>query len=106
MILGLGLSLGSALSVSAQQKDVRVYRDGNVWVEEITGSISPAKGLRLRSAIGSVQVRGGSQQNVTYTVKKRISRSSEKAARRDMANFVFAVMKHADGVYMEADWPK
>jgi DUF4097 and DUF4098 domain-containing protein YvlB len=100
------LALGSVLSVSAQQKDVRVYRDGNVWVEEITGSIPSAKGLRLRSALGSVQVRGGSQQNVTYTVKKRVNRSSEAAARRDMSNFVFTAIRHADGVYMEADWPE
>jgi DUF4097 and DUF4098 domain-containing protein YvlB len=100
------LALGSALSVSAQQKDVRVYRDGNTWVEEITGSIAPGKGLRLRSALGSVQVRGGSQQNITYTVKKRVSRSSEEAARRDMANFAFSAVRRGDAVYMEADWPQ
>jgi DUF4097 and DUF4098 domain-containing protein YvlB len=100
------LTLGSALNLHAQQKEVRVYREGNIWVEEITGSVAPGKGLRLRSAIGSVQVRGGSQQNVTYTVKKRISRSSEEAARRDMANFVFTAVKKGDAVYMEADWPQ
>jgi hypothetical protein len=100
------LALGSAMSLHAQQKQVRVYREGNTWVEEITGSVAPGKGLRLRSAIGSVQVRGGSQQNVTYTVKKRVSRTSEEAARRDMANFVFTAARKSDAVYMEADWPQ
>jgi DUF4097 and DUF4098 domain-containing protein YvlB len=100
------LALGSTLSLHAQQKEVRVYREGNTWVEEITGSVAPGKGLRLRSAIGSVQVRGASQQNVTYTVKKRVSRTSEEAARRDMANFVFTAARKSDAVYMEADWPQ
>jgi DUF4097 and DUF4098 domain-containing protein YvlB len=96
--------MGSALSVSAQQKEVRVYRDGNTWVEEITGSIAPGKGFRLRSAQGAVQVRGGAQQNITYTIKKRVSRSSEQAARRDMMSFAVITKRTPDAVYMEADW--
>ena len=100
------LVLGMSLSAVAQQKDVRVYRDGSYWVEETTGTIPAAHGLSLRSAVGSVQVHGAAQPNVTYTIKKRISRSAEDAARRDMENFVVSVARHGDAVLIEADWPR
>ncbi|MCU1284254.1 MAG: Peptidase flavivirus helicase [Acidobacteriales bacterium] len=100
----LGMALGSALSASAQQREVRVYRDGNAWVEETTGTLAAGKGFRLQAAQGAVQVRGGSQQNITYTIKKRVNRSSEQAARHDMASFTVTAKKGPDAVYIDADW--
>lgn len=101
------LVLGTALSAAAQvQKEVRVYRDGNSWVEEITGSIPAAKALSLQSAVGAVQVHGGAQQNVMFTIKKRVSRSAEDLARRDMARFEISIMRHADAVIIDGDWPR
>ena len=104
--ISLTIMLVAAIGATAQQKDVRVYRDGNTWVEEITGMLPAGKGLNVNSAIGAVQVRGGAQANVTYTIKKRVNRSTEEAARRDMANFVVTAAKHGEGVYIEADWPR
>jgi hypothetical protein len=99
------LPLALSLSAAAQQKDVRVYRDGNTWVEETTGSIPAAHGLSLRSAVGSVQVRGAAQSNVTYTIKKRIGRTAEDMSRRDMARFEITVARRGDAVVIEGDWP-
>jgi DUF4097 and DUF4098 domain-containing protein YvlB len=59
----------------------------------------------LNSAIGSVHVQGTSQPNVTFTIKKRISRPSEELARKDMENFSVTIMRHPDLVLIEADWP-
>src|SRR5206468_1679639 len=97
-----------SLSVAAQQaqKEVHVYRDGNSWVEETTGSIAAGRGLSLTSAIGSVHIQGAQQQNVTFTIKKRISRPAEELARKDMENFPISIVHHADAVIIEADWPR
>lgn len=105
-IFAMLLALGASLSAAAQQKEVRVYRDGGTWVEETTGTLPAAKGFSLRSAIGSVHVQGAQQATVTYTIKKRISRSAEDLSRRDMENFVINISRHADVVTMEADWPR
>jgi DUF4097 and DUF4098 domain-containing protein YvlB len=74
-----------ALPLAAQTG--KVYRDGNFWVEEITGSMSGARSLRVRTDAGSVTVQGGSQQGFTYTVRKRVRAGSEESARRDLASF-------------------
>ena len=94
------------VSAAAQQKDVRVYRDGNQWVEETKGAVPAARGLSLKSAIGSVMIMGGAQSNITYVIKKRVSRNSEADSRRDMENFVVNVARRNDGVIIEADWPR
>jgi len=94
--------LVAVLSVSAQEKQAaRVYRDGNSWVEETAGSIPAAHGLILRSAVSTVHVRGASQSNVTYTIKKRVGRSSEEMSRSDMAIFEVTVSRHGDAVMIE-----
>src|SRR5438270_1351954 len=103
--LAMATMLAAVLSVSAQEKQARVYRDGNAWVEETTGSIPAAHGLSLRSAVGTVHVRGASQSNVTYTIKKRVSRSSEELSRSDMARFDISVSRHGDVVMIEGQWP-
>src|SRR3954471_863448 len=94
------------VSAAAQQKDVRVYRDGNQWVEETKGAVPAARGLSLKSAVGSVVIAGGAQSNITYTIKKRVSRGAEDASRRDMENFVVTVSRRNDAVIIEADWPR
>lgn len=65
----------------------KVYRDGSYWVEEITGTLSGARSLRVRTDAGSVNVQGGAQQGFSYTVHKRVRAGSEEAARRDLAAF-------------------
>lgn len=104
IVLALCIS-APAQQRDAQQKDARVYRDGNTWVEEMSGSIPAAHGLSLRSSIGSVQVRGAAQPNITYTIKKRVSRSQEDLSRRDMMKFEVTVARHGDSVVIEGDWP-
>src|ERR1041385_2357406 len=94
------------VSAAAQQKDVRVYRDGNQWIEETKGTLPAARGLSLKSAVGSVVIAGGAQSNITYVIKKRVSRSAEDVSRRDMENFVITVSRRNDVAIIEADWPR
>jgi hypothetical protein len=86
--------------------NTRVYREGSNWVQEITGSITPAKALKFHSALGSVQVRGAGQQQITYTVRKKLYRTmSEEAAKREFALLNVEVYRRGpEAVYFESDW--
>ncbi len=88
--------------VSAQQ--VRVYRDGGAWIEEITGSVSAAKNLHVRVDFGSVRIQGGSQQDITYVIHTRSYTSDEKQARREFEAYKINAATRADGAWIEGDW--
>ena len=59
----------------------KVYRDGNSWVEETTGTLPAGREVRVNTDMGSVQVQGNSP-NVTYVIRKRSFAPTEEAARR------------------------
>jgi DUF4097 and DUF4098 domain-containing protein YvlB len=85
--------------------ETRIYRDGNAWVEESIGSISAGRGLRLQSVMGSVQIRGASQPNVTYTIKKKSFRPEEDRAKRDFRFFDISISRRgSEYVYIVGDW--
>jgi hypothetical protein len=87
------------------QVNTKVFRDGNYWVEEITGSLNAGKGVKLHSALGSVQMRGGNQSNVTYTVRKKLYRTmNEEQAKRAFAMMNVYAKRYPDHVYINADW--
>jgi hypothetical protein len=105
----LALAMGAVpATLQAQESSLRseasrIYRDGSGWVQEITGTISAAKGLKLSSTEGSIQIQGGSSPNVTYTIKKHVYRSSEESARRDLSSFEVKVSHRADYVLVEGE---
>jgi DUF4097 and DUF4098 domain-containing protein YvlB len=71
-----------ALASLALCQEGRVYREGNNWVQEVTGDLGAAKNLRVKLAAGSVRVQGGSQAGITYTIHRKAYTSSEQQARR------------------------
>ncbi|HUI82671.1 MAG TPA: hypothetical protein VL240_00515 [Candidatus Binatia bacterium] len=71
--------LSLAAPLFAQQS--RVYKDGNSWVEEITGTLPSARELRVTTDLGSVQVQGNAPR-LSYVVRKRSYLPAEEAARR------------------------
>src|SRR5258706_14615302 len=90
MALLLGVSLGSAAQQGADRSargQGRIYREGNSWVEEITGTLPAARTLRVDSEVGSLRVQGGAGSGFTYVVKKRAFTGSEDAARREFDSF-------------------
>lgn len=81
------VQLGAVLllvSLAASAGETRVYREGNIWVQEITGSLAPMKKVRVSTPAGAVKVVGSpQQQNITYKIRKRAHRAgSEEEARR------------------------
>ena len=71
-------------SLAASAGETRVYREGNAWVQEITGSMAPMKKVQVSTPAGAVKIQGSpQQQNITYKIRKRVHRAgSEEEARR------------------------
>ena len=92
-----------AMPVFAQDpaNNARVYRDGNSWVEEITGTIAAPATLKVTTDMGSINVEGGTQKDATYTVRKRVYSGSEEAARRDLTGFRVTASKRGDAAVLE-----
>ena len=93
----------AAVPVFAQtsNSNSRIFRDGNSWVEEITGSIPAPDSLRVTTDMGSITVQGGTQKDATYTIRKRVRSDSEEAARRDLAGFRVSAAKRGDAAIIE-----
>ena len=79
----------------------RIFRDGNAWVEEITGSMPAPASLRVHTDMGAIAVRGGTQNGVNYTIRKRVTSGSEEDARRDLAGFSVSAVKRGDAAVIE-----
>jgi DUF4097 and DUF4098 domain-containing protein YvlB len=98
----LVLAVIAALPVLAQNS--RIYREGDGWVEEITGTLPQSRNLKVNTDLGSVKVQGGSDGDVRYTIRKRSYGSSEEAARRMFQNFGVTAVKRGDFAIFEGSW--
>jgi hypothetical protein len=97
-ILACGLT-----AAGAQQS--RVFRDGNSWVEERTGTLPVAKNLRLRVAVGSVRVQGGAAA-ISYMIRSRVNRESEKDARKIFEQYRISAGAKGDSAWITGEWPR
>jgi hypothetical protein len=88
------------LGVPLWAQTARVFRDGNVWVEETTGTLPAAREFRALTDMGSLQVQGSATQ-VTYVVRKRSSADSEAAARKQFEQLRITASKIGDVVVLE-----
>jgi DUF4097 and DUF4098 domain-containing protein YvlB len=89
-----------ALAVPLWAQSARVFRDGNTWVEETTGTLPPGHEFRTFTDLGSLQVQGNASQ-VTYVVRKRSNAGSEDAARRQFEQLRITATKVGDLVVLE-----
>jgi len=90
--------LGLALPLVAQQS--RMYRDGNCWVEEITGAMPAARELRVNTDVGSVQVQGNAPR-VSYVIRKRSYATAQPAARKQFEQMHISTMRAGDSDVVE-----
>jgi hypothetical protein len=98
----LVLAAITALPMLAQNS--RIYREGNSWVEEITGTLPLSRNLKVTTDMGSVQVIGGNDNDVRYTIRKRAYGSSEDSARRSFQQFGVTAVKRGDFAIFEGSW--
>lgn len=92
----------AALPMLAQNS--RVFREGNAWVEEITGTLPHARNLKVYTELGSVQVSGGGPNEIRYTIRKRSNSSSEDTARRVFQQFNVSASRRGDFAIVEGSW--
>jgi DUF4097 and DUF4098 domain-containing protein YvlB len=92
-----------ALASLGLGQEVRVYRDGSNWVQEMTGDLGAAKNLRVKIASGSVRVQGGSQAGITYVIHRRAYTSSEQQARREFESYKMSASVKGDTALMVAE---
>ncbi len=92
------LVMAVGIPLWAQQS--RVYRDGNSWVEETTGTLPASRQIRIMTDLGSVEV-SGSSPRVTYVIRKRSYAPNEEAARHQFEQMRIATIKNVEGDFIE-----
>jgi hypothetical protein len=90
--------------VPAIAQNSRIYRDGNGWVEEITGSLPQTRTLKVTTDIGNIQVNGSNDAEIKYTIRKHSYSSSEESARRTFQQFGVTAVRRGDMAIIEGSW--
>jgi DUF4097 and DUF4098 domain-containing protein YvlB len=85
-------------------QETHVTREGGAWGQEITGSLAAVKNLRVKVDMGSVVVRGGQQQGISYVVHTRFGNSSEQEARRQFEQYKISAYVKGDTAWIVGDW--
>jgi DUF4097 and DUF4098 domain-containing protein YvlB len=107
-IVGLAVSLALlAPQVFVSQilaQETKVSRDGGTWGQEVTGSLTAVKVLRVRVDMGSVVVRGGQQQDISYVVHTNFKTSNEQEARHQFEQYKVSAYVKGDTAWIVGDW--
>lgn len=91
------LLLAASLAAVAQDTKSKVFRiNGGEWVEEITGTLSSRKTVKVKTTSGPIHLTGAVQKNIVYTVRKRVRAVSEEAAKREFARLRFTAATSGD----------
>ena len=93
----------AALASLALCQETRVYREGNNWIQEMTGDLGAAKNLRVKLAAGSVRVQGGSQAGITYVIHRKAYTSSEQQARHEFESYRINTSLKGDTAWIVAE---
>lgn len=84
-------------SAALAAEESKLTRDGEFWVQTITGSDAVARGGRLRvSTSGPVNLRGGSDDLLQYRVTKRVKAKRESEAKQLLRQFLVKVHRQGD----------
>lgn len=96
-------ALVAALASLSLCQETRMYREGGNWVQEMTGSLSAAKNLRVKLAAGSVHVQGGDQAGITYVIHRKAYTSSEEKARSEFESYRVSATVKGDAAWFVAE---
>ena len=94
----------TSLAFLANAQQVRVSREDGAWIEEVTGSLSPARNLHVKLDSGAVRVQGAAQQDITYVIRIRSTSSDEQQARRQFEAYKINASSHGDNANISAEW--
>lgn len=85
-------------------QETHVSHGGGDWDQQITGSLAAVKILRVKVDMGSVVVRGGQQQGISYVVHTHFGNSSEQEARRQFDQYKITAYVKGDTAWIVGDW--
>jgi DUF4097 and DUF4098 domain-containing protein YvlB len=89
----------------AMAQEAKVSREGGSWGQQITGSLSAAKVLRVKVDMGSVVVHGSQQPGINYVVHTRYGNSSsEQDARHQFEQYKVTAYVKGDTAWIVGDW--
>lgn len=92
------------VSSAALAQQGRVLGEDGNWTQEITGSLSGAKNLRVKVECGSVRVIGGSQSGINYVIRNHSSSAKEEKARREFEGYKIEAYVRGDTAWIVAEW--
>ncbi|MGH9521461.1 MAG: hypothetical protein ACRD3E_02885 [Terriglobales bacterium] len=95
------VALLAMIAMPLMAQNGKIYREGGYWIEEVTGTLSGAHSLRVHTESGSLNVQGGTQQDITYTARKRVRAGSEEEARRVLSAFRVSAGNRNGMAYVE-----
>jgi hypothetical protein len=87
----------------AQSPTPRLYHSGSEWVEEVSGTFSAGKIVKVKSSAGSIRIQGAQQNNITYTIREHVRAVTEDGARRELGRLKFTTYSSGDTVVLRAD---
>jgi DUF4097 and DUF4098 domain-containing protein YvlB len=93
-----------ALVSASLAQESHINREGGAWGQEITGSLSGVKNLRVKVDMGAVIVRGGQQQGISYAIHTRFGNSNEQDARRQFEQYKITAYVKGDTAWIVGDW--
>jgi hypothetical protein len=89
----------------AGAQEAHISRDGGgVWSQEVNGSLAAVKTLRVKVDVGSVIVKGGSEQGIRYVVHTRSYTSSEQDARHQFESYKVNAYVRGDTAWIMGEW--
>ena len=87
----------TAAVVALGAEESKLSREGEFWVQTVTGSEAAEPGGRLRvTTRGPVTVRGAAQDQVRYTIAKRVKAKNEAEARSRLSRFLVRTYRQGD----------
>lgn len=96
------LAMAALIALPAVAQQTRVYREGNAWVEETSGTLAAAPTLRVVTVTGNVSVQGGPVDRFMYQVRKRAFTGSEQRARQQFGELNVSARTTGDTAIIQA----
>ncbi|MGC2697303.1 MAG: hypothetical protein WA738_16075 [Candidatus Angelobacter sp.] len=97
------LFFAASMSAVAQSNNPRLYRSGTEWIQEVAGTFSAGKIVKVKSSSGSIRIQGAQQNNITYTIREHVRAVSEESARRELGRMKFTTYSSGETVILRAD---
>ncbi|HZU30985.1 MAG TPA: hypothetical protein VFB79_07720 [Candidatus Angelobacter sp.] len=87
----------------AQSPTPKLYHAGIEWVQEISGTFSAGKIVKVKSSSGAIHIHGAQQNNITYTIREHVRAVSEIGARHELGRMKFTTYSSGDTIVLQAD---